>query len=46
MAKRLGCEFFESSAKTSINIERPFYTVVQMIRQSREKKTKRTIYII
>ncbi|CAJ0839260.1 9301_t:CDS:10 [Entrophospora sp. SA101] len=33
MAKRLSCEFFESSAKTLVNVERPFYTVVQMIRQ-------------
>ncbi|CAJ0642412.1 11384_t:CDS:2, partial [Entrophospora sp. SA101] len=43
MAKRLGCEFFESSAKTFVNVESPFYTLVQMIRHSREKKTKRTI---
>ncbi|CAJ0748372.1 9640_t:CDS:2 [Entrophospora sp. SA101] len=43
MAKRLGCEFFESSAKTSINIERPFYTVVQMIRQKEEKRFKNQI---
>ncbi|CAH1756169.1 10820_t:CDS:2 [Entrophospora sp. SA101] len=36
MAKRLGCEFIESSAKTCVNVERAFYTVVRMIRQSRE----------
>ncbi|CAJ0753981.1 21126_t:CDS:2 [Entrophospora sp. SA101] len=27
MAKRLGCEFIESSAKTCVNVERAFYTV-------------------
>ncbi|CAJ0766322.1 3320_t:CDS:2 [Entrophospora sp. SA101] len=33
MAKRLGCEFFESSAKAFVNVERSFYKVVQMLRQ-------------
>ncbi|KAJ1651048.1 RAS2 protein [Dispira simplex] len=36
MAKRLSCEFVESSAKTCVNVERAFYTVVRMIRASRE----------
>ena len=36
MAKKLRCEFIESSAKTCVNVERAFYTVVRMIRQSRE----------
>ncbi|CAH1756690.1 5716_t:CDS:2, partial [Entrophospora sp. SA101] len=30
MTKRLGHEFVESSTKTFLNVERPFYTVVQM----------------
>ncbi|KAG9284142.1 hypothetical protein G9A89_022916 [Geosiphon pyriformis] len=46
MARSLGCEFIESSAKTCVNVERAFYTVVRMIRAGREggkehKKNKR-----
>lgn len=36
MGKKLGCEFIETSAKTCVNIERSFYTVVRMIRRMRE----------
>lgn len=36
MGKKLGCEFIETSAKTCVNIERSFYTVVRMIRRTRE----------
>ncbi|CAG8634678.1 23117_t:CDS:2 [Cetraspora pellucida] len=36
MARRLKCEFIESSAKTCVNVERAFYGVVKMIRQNRE----------
>ncbi|CAG8540537.1 18633_t:CDS:2, partial [Gigaspora margarita] len=36
MARRLKCDFIESSAKTCVNVERPFYCVVKMIRQNRE----------
>jgi len=35
MARRLKCEFIESSAKTCVNVERAFYTVVRMIRANR-----------
>ncbi|CAG8671759.1 10924_t:CDS:2, partial [Ambispora leptoticha] len=43
MARHLGCEFIESSAKTCVNVERAFYTVVRMIRAGREggKETKK-----
>jgi len=36
MARKLGCEFIESSAKTCVNVERAFYSVVRMIRQGKE----------
>jgi len=36
MARELGCEFIESSAKTCVNVERAFYTVVRMIRAVRD----------
>ena len=36
MARRLKCEFIESSAKTCVNVERAFYTVVRMIRANRD----------
>jgi GTPase KRas protein len=36
MAKRLGCDFIETSAKTCVNVERSFYQVVKTIRAQRE----------
>ncbi|KAI9320650.1 small GTPase superfamily [Dichotomocladium elegans] len=36
MGRRLNCEFIETSAKTCVNVERSFYTVVRNIRLSRE----------
>ncbi|PWN46749.1 putative small G-protein Ras2 [Violaceomyces palustris] len=36
LANRLGCKFVESSAKTCVNVERAYYTVVRMIREQRE----------
>ncbi|CAG8716917.1 3372_t:CDS:2, partial [Racocetra fulgida] len=36
MARRLKCEFIEGSAKTCVNVDRAFYSVVKMIRQNRE----------
>jgi len=36
LSKKFGCEFIESSAKTCVNVERAFYTVVRMIRQNKE----------
>ncbi|KAJ2853485.1 RAS2 protein, partial [Coemansia asiatica] len=39
MARRLGCDFVESSAKTCINVEKAFYTTVRMIRMLRDRRT-------
>lgn len=36
MAKRLNCDFIETSAKTCVNVERSFYQVVKTIRAQRE----------
>ncbi|KAI7871572.1 small GTPase superfamily [Spinellus fusiger] len=36
MAKRLACDFIETSAKTCVNVERSFYQVVKTIRAQRE----------
>ncbi|KAI9227285.1 MAG: small G-protein Ras2 [Piptocephalis tieghemiana] len=41
MAKKLGCEFIESSAKTCVNVERAFYTVVRIIRDTKEGGKRR-----
>jgi len=35
LAKRLGCEFLECSAKNGINVEKAFYNVVRLIRRKR-----------
>jgi len=35
LAKRLQCEFIETSAKTCANVEKAFYTVVRCIRAQR-----------
>ena len=42
MARKLKCEFIESSAKTCVNVERAFYTVVRMIRSSRDGGREKT----
>jgi len=34
MARKLGSEFIETSAKTCVNVERAFFTVVRMIREN------------
>lgn len=36
LAKELGCEFVEASAKNCINVEKAFYDVVRMLRQQRQ----------
>lgn len=38
LAKELGCEFVEASAKNCINVEKAFYDVVRMLRQHRQKQ--------
>jgi len=39
MARRLCCDFIETSAKTCVNVERSFYSVVRMIRARKELST-------
>ncbi|KAJ3415095.1 Ras GTPase ras2 [Chytridiales sp. JEL 0842] len=39
LAKKLRCEFFETSAKTCVNVERAFYQCVRQIRQQRGTST-------
>ncbi|CAG8739613.1 9031_t:CDS:2, partial [Dentiscutata heterogama] len=34
MAKKLRCDFIETSAKTCVNVERCFYSLVRMIRST------------
>ncbi|KAI8870169.1 ras-domain-containing protein [Ramicandelaber brevisporus] len=41
MARRLSCEFIETSAKECINVENAFYTVVRMIRSQRDGQNGR-----
>jgi GTPase KRas protein len=36
LAKELGCEFVEASAKNCINVERAFYDVVRLLRKQRQ----------
>ncbi|KAK4705942.1 translation initiation factor 3 subunit D, partial [Phenoliferia sp. Uapishka_3] len=43
LAKRLGCEFVETSAKTRSNLEHAYYSVVRLIRQQREGATGRPL---
>lgn len=37
LARELGCEFVEASAKNCINVEKAFYDVVRMLRQQRQQ---------
>ncbi|THH11798.1 hypothetical protein EW145_g423 [Phellinidium pouzarii] len=39
MAKSFGCEFLETSAKTSHNVERLFMNLVRALRQTRQAET-------
>ncbi|KAI1336740.1 ras-like GTPase Ras2 [Xylariaceae sp. FL0016] len=38
LARELGCEFVEASAKNCINVEKAFYDVVRILRRQRETK--------
>ncbi|KAG0643741.1 ras family-domain-containing protein [Tuber brumale] len=42
MARELGCEFVEASAKNCVNVERAFYDVVRILRRQRQIIAKRT----
>lgn len=37
LAKELGCEFVEASAKNCINVEKAFFDVVRLLRQQRQQ---------
>ena len=37
LAKQLGCDFVEASAKSCINVERAFYDVVRQLRRQRQQ---------
>jgi GTPase KRas protein len=36
LARELGCEFVEASAKNCINVEKAFYDVVRILRRQRQ----------
>lgn len=40
LAKSFGCPFFESSAKTRINVEESFYELVREIRKELQGESK------
>ena len=40
LAKELGCDFVEASAKNCINVERAFYDVVRTLKKQRHEYTK------
>lgn len=42
LARDLGCEFVEASAKNCVNVERAFYDVVRILRRQRQISAKRT----
>jgi len=38
LARELGCEFVEASVETGINVEKPFYDVVRLLRRQRQAR--------
>lgn len=40
LAKELGCDFVEASAKNCINVEKAFYDVVRNLRKQRQEHTR------
>jgi GTPase KRas protein len=40
LARELGCEFVEASAKNCINVEKAFYDVVRILRRQREAASR------
>jgi GTPase KRas len=41
LARELGCEFVEASAKNCINVEKAFYDVVRLLRRQRQQSVRR-----
>ncbi|KAI9892173.1 MAG: Ras GTPase ras2 [Vezdaea aestivalis] len=39
LAKELGCEFVEASAKNCVNVEKAFYDVVRLLRKQRQRRS-------
>jgi GTPase KRas protein len=42
LARELGCEFVEASAKNCINVEKAFYDVVRILRRQRQQASRPT----
>lgn len=42
LARDLGCEFVEASAKNCINVEKAFYDVVRILRRQRQQSSRST----
>lgn len=40
LARELGCEFVEASAKNCINVEKAFYDVVRILRRQRQQSSR------
>jgi GTPase KRas protein len=40
LARELGCEFVEASAKNCINVEKAFYEVVRLLRRQRQQSMR------
>ncbi|KAI9676476.1 MAG: Ras GTPase ras2 [Caeruleum heppii] len=43
LARNLGCEFVEASAKNCINVEKAFYDVVRLLRRQRQQAVPRLL---
>jgi GTPase KRas protein len=42
LAKELGCDFVEASAKNCINVEKAFFDVVRQLRRQRQQQQRPT----
>ena len=40
LARELGCDFVEASAKNCINVEKAFYDVVRQLRRQRQQSSR------
>jgi len=44
LARNLGCEFVEASAKNCVNVEKAFYDVVRLLRRQRMQTSHRAAH--